>query len=154
MKLSLSQPEADNPPWLGGNAADRLCEIAVTLGRSQHTVELIVVNDAFMRKINRRYRGSDRPTDVISFSYLDETDSGFVGDNLVGEIYVSYETLEKEAKAQGVEPENLFLQIGVHGLLHVLGYDHKTDRDTSAMVDREKRLLRDHLTATEVEELY
>ncbi len=158
MKLSLSRledrPEVDTTPWLDGNVTNKLSGVAATLGRSQHTVELIVVDDDFIQKINRDYRGSDGPTDVLSFTYLDDADPRVAGDDLAGEIYVSYETLEQEAKRQGVEPANLFLRLGVHGLLHVLGFDHKTDHDTKRMEGKERRLLREHLSSQEVDELF
>lgn len=124
-------------------------------------VDLIIVDDAHIRRINREYRSDDRPTDVISFSYLEggagsqRKDASFEpGDDLAGEIYVSYETLEKEATAQGIELKNLFLRIGVHGLLHIVGYDHGTDSETRKMEDMERKVLGEHLRPSEIEALF
>jgi len=119
-------------------------------------VEVIVVDDAFMRELNREYRGVDRPTDVLSFSYVDEFDAGGLprGRRTAGEVYVSCETVETRARAEGIAPEHLFLRVGVHGLLHIVGYDHKTRSETGEMESEERRLLLQHLTSSEVEELF
>jgi len=119
-------------------------------------VEVIVVDDAFIRELNREYRGVDRPTDVLSFSYVDDVDAGGLprGRRTAGEVYVSCETVETRARAEGIAPEQLFLRVGVHGLLHVVGYDHKTRSETGEMESEERRLLLQHLTSSEVEELF
>jgi len=75
-------------------------------------------------------------------------------DDVVGEIYVSHETLFRDANTKGVAPECLFLRIGVHGLLHVLGYEHGSEREARWMEAEEKRLLVGHLNLAEVEELF
>jgi len=66
----------------------------------------------------------------------------------------SRETVETRARAEGIAPEQLFLRVGVHGLLHVVGYDHKTRSETGEMESEERRLLLQHLTSSEVEELF
>jgi probable rRNA maturation factor len=145
--------------WLDPDVARKLQKIAAGLGRPQDAIDLIVVDDEFIQDINLRYRGQDRPTDVISFSYGEEgahppSGEAPADDDLAGEVYVSYETLEKEAKAQGIEPENLFLRIGVHGLLHILGYDHDKDAEARRMEGEERRLLLQLLSPAEVSELF
>ena len=154
MKLSLSRSKTDDARWLDETVENTLTDIAATLGSAHHTVELVVVDDQFITTINRDYRGANRPTNVISFSYLTETKPGFVGDDVAGEIYVSHETLEREAKEQGVEPQHLFLRLGVHGLLHVLGYEHASDEAAETMEGKERELLQEHLTATEIERIF
>ena len=154
MKLSLSQSDASATPWLDQSVTGALASIAESLGHDAAAIDLIVVDDTYIQGINRDYRGKDRPTDVISFSYLEEVAAQKTQDDLAGEIYVSYETLEKEAKSQGVQPQDLFLRLGVHGLLHVVGYDHQTDDETERMEAEERRLLLDHLPAGQVEELF
>jgi probable rRNA maturation factor len=117
--------------------------IGAALGPTGGTVGVVVVDDAFIRDINARYRGKDEPTDVISFSYLE--DGVADEDDLVGEVYISHETLVRDAGALGVEARHLFLRIGVHGLLHVLGYDHESDEDAERMERAEREILLAHL---------
>lgn len=119
----------------------------------QSRVDLILVDDQHIRSINRVHRGVDRPTDVLSFSYLEDADSA-VGGDLVGEIYVSWETLERDAKARNLEIDHLFLRVGIHGLLHIVGYDHETDGDALEMEGEERRLLRASLNDEQVEALF
>lgn len=110
--------------------------------------------DTFVRKLNHAYRGVDRPTDVLSFSYKDDAANTAPDESVAGEIYISYETIEARARKRRVAPGSLFLRIGVHGLLHVTGHVHGTRSETLRMEAEEKRLLLEHLTATEVEELF
>jgi len=154
--LSLSQSDPEDVPWLDESVASTLHSIAASLGEAGATVDLIVVDDVFIRRINRDYRGKDRPTNVISFSYLDEEATGgrSVEDDPVGEIYVSRQTLEREAASQGVEPQFLFLRLAVHGLLHVLGFDHENEVEAKRMEDEERRLLLGHVDVAEVERLF
>ncbi|UCG52523.1 MAG: rRNA maturation RNase YbeY [Candidatus Latescibacterota bacterium] len=157
MKLSLSRHSrcaARRIPWIDRRATVMLRETAAALGREEDTVEIVIVDDDYIRQINREYRGLDNATDVISFSYLDGGVSPAPADDVAGEIYVSHETLERDAIAQGVPAEYLFLRLVVHGLLHLLGYDHRTDADARRMETEEKRLLLDHLNPAEVEELF
>ena len=160
MKLSLNRSQASKEPRPEAGVWESLRGIAAGLGPPDADVDVILTDDAFIRKINREYRGIDRPTDVISFSYIEGDRTDFIEDpsrtrdNLAGEIYISCETLQKEAKAQGIELENLFLRIGVHGLLHVLGYEHGTDSETEIMEGEERRILLDHLAPERIEELF
>ena len=154
MKLSLSLSEASSPLWLDEDLTGKLRRIAESLTRYQSPIDVIVVNDKYIRKINRDFRDLDRPTDVISFSYVSDIGSTPAQGDVAGEIYVSYETVEREANSQGIEVKNLFLRTSVHGLLHVLGYDHQSDVDTQRMEREERRLLGDEMTSSEIDELY
>jgi probable rRNA maturation factor len=153
VKLSLSGSEASSPSWLDEQLAGKLQRIAGVLEYSDLPVDVVLVDDRYIQRINRDYRGLDRPTDVISFSYLDDMDASPAQDDLAGEIFVSYETLEREANSKGLDVKNLFLRIGVHGLLHVLGFDHGSDADAERMEREERRLLRDEMTSSQVDEL-
>lgn len=160
MKLSLSRSEAASPFWLDGVLVRKLRRVASRLGARRHTVDLIVVDDRAIRRLNREYRGRNRATDVISFSYVDPKDQRHgeaesqTTDGVAGEVYVSFETLEKDARRAGLDPAALFLRIGVHGMLHVVGYDHETDSDAASMEGEERRLLMEILRPSEVEELF
>ena len=157
MKLSLSQ-SAPGLEWPDRETAEALGRIAATLGRLRSTVDVILVDDDYIQGINRNFRGLDSPTDVISFSYVEDNSDGRqvipATENLAGEIYVSWQTLERDAKKRGLEPGNLFLRVGVHGLLHVLGYEHATEEEASRMEGEEKRLLLGYLGPSEVNALF
>ena len=160
MKLSLNRHDrcaGAKIDWVDRRTIDRLGLTAAALEPAEAAVEVTVVDDAFIRELNREYRGVDSPTDVISFSYLDELDGGQIPGELertVGEVYISFETIQTQAREQGIAPEHLFLRIGVHGFLHVLGHAHDTGADFERMEAEEKRLLLDYLNPAEVEELF
>jgi probable rRNA maturation factor len=156
VKLSLSRHDA-RIDWLDRGTVGRMRRIAAGLDPADAVVEVTIVNDAYIRDLNRDYRGKDRPTDVISFSYIDDIDSERAPgelERIAGEVYISFETIQTQAREQGIVPEHLFLRIGVHGFLHVLGYGHDTGPDFEKMEAEEKRLLLDYLSPAEVEELF
>ena len=156
MKLSLSRLDQAAAPWLAPTVAESLRAVAASLGEADDSIDLVVVDDAFIQRINRDYRGKDRPTDVISFSYIEDAAVGEYAprDNLAGEIYISRETLEREAKEQGIEPQYLFMRLGVHGMLHVLGFEHGDDEQAHRMEQEERRLLLEHVSQAHVDTLF
>jgi probable rRNA maturation factor len=103
------------------------------------TGELAVVlaGDRTLRTLNARYRGKDKPTDVLSFP-------GPGGEEGLGDVVISLETAARNARALGrTLPQELDV-LALHGFLHVLGYDHETDDGT---MDRLERRLRRKLLA-------
>ena len=88
-----------------------------------------------MRRLNREYKGEDRPTDVISFGLTTP------GMGLVGDVYVCPWVAEREARARGVPAREEIVRLVVHGTLHVLGWDHPDDggRVRSPMWRRQER---------------
>ncbi len=105
-------------------------------------LSIAVTDDATVRELNRRFRGLDASTDVLCFA-LGETD--FIGPpgraRLLGEIVISYQTARRQAEeaAQPVEAELAHLL--VHGILHLLGYDHASTAEARTMRAREEALL-------------
>lgn len=153
MNLLLSRSDPDGALWADDNTVRLLQAIAQPLAPADRSVELILVSDERIREINREFRGKDLATDVISFSYVDAPGPATEID-LAGEIYVSHETLEKEAKELGVDSTDLFLRVGVHGLLHVVGYDHEDEADAERMESREREVLAPHLSAATLDALF
>lgn len=91
-----------------------------------------------MRRLNRRYKRRDRPTDVLAFS-LPGPDGALIGD-----VYVCRAVAAAEARARRIPVRTELLRLVVHGTLHVLGYDHPEGdgRERSAMWRRQERYLR------------
>lgn len=110
----------------------RLLEAAArSLGVSGE-VALVLTRDPAVRALNARYRGKDKPTDVLSFP-------GPGGAAGLGDIVVSVDTAERNARRQGRTLQRELDVLALHGFLHVLGYDHETDDGT---MDRLERRLR------------
>ena len=93
---------------------------------------LVFAGDRTLHRLNRTYRGKDRPTDVLSFP-------GPGGEEGLGDVVVSVETAEKNARSLGrTLPQELDV-LALHGFLHVLGYDHETDDGTMDHLERRLR---------------
>ena len=118
---------------LGAGRLRRVLTDAARALRVQGEVALVLTGDRAVRTLNARYRGKDKPTDVLSFP-------GPGGEVGLGDIVISVETAARNAKEYGrTLPQELDI-LALHGFLHVLGYDHETDDGT---MDRlEKRLRR------------
>ena len=94
-------------------------QIADFLGAGD--VELVFVNDDEMRKINREHRGIDKATDVLSFPYEQ------VPGGLMGSVVISTDTANRVAAGLGHSIECEIALLFLHGILHILGYDHEID---------------------------
>lgn len=98
--------------------------ILQTLGQKDCSLSVVFINSSRMRKINRIYRGKDVPTDVLSFRYAGET---FEGKPFLGEIVISPEVAQKNAAERRMAFDAEIRTLVLHGILHLIGYDHETD---------------------------
>lgn len=109
-------------------------------------VDITIVDDEEIHQLNRDYRNVDRPTDVLSFA-LDEDDEDepelLEGQlHLLGDIIISAETATRQAEEFGHGLEREIVYLAVHGLLHLLGYDHMVEEDKVIMRVKEEEALR------------
>lgn len=91
-------------------------------------VTLVLTGEAEMRDLNRVWRGKDAPTNVLSFPADAKHDRGFLGD-----IVLAYETAAREANERDIPLADHVLHLVVHGMLHLLGFDHEDDADAERM---------------------
>jgi probable rRNA maturation factor len=95
-------------------------------------VALVLTDDEELRRLNRTFRNSDEPTDVLSFApragYVPEAESGYLGD-----IVISVPFAERSAAAAGRAAADEVALLAVHGLLHLVGYEHETEEGERAM---------------------
>jgi probable rRNA maturation factor len=102
---------------------------------SSKEIELIITDDNTMQSINHEHRGKDYSTDVLSFPL----DSPFIGQNLLGSIVISESFVTKKAILLGHSIQDEFSLLFIHGMLHLLGFDHETD--DGEMRQKEKKLI-------------
>jgi rRNA maturation RNase YbeY len=124
-------------------------------GKKPGDISLVVCDDRFIHELNRKYKGIDGPTDVLSFSMREGEKLQNVGNNL-GDIVISVDTALRQAhtysdfhfnknyldgshKDKPLQKEFLFLF--THGLLHLLGYTHGNPKNEKIMMDQAKKLL-------------
>jgi len=102
---------------------------------------VIFVGSDTIRNINREYRGIDKVTDVISFALEDNEEMNFEFGRLLGDIYICVERMKEQAIEYGhsLMREQAFLS--VHGLLHLLGYDHMTKEEEKVMFTKQELIL-------------
>jgi rRNA maturation RNase YbeY len=109
-------------------------------GRNQCELSILMVDDSRMAALNTTYRGIGKPTNVLSFPMADDPSSP--APQLLGDIVISLDTAEREALACSMTLEDYIAVLLVHGLVHLLGYDHERGEDEAAeMTAREKELL-------------
>jgi len=113
-----------------------------------YEVSLVFTDSDVVRQLNRDYRGVDEPTDVLAFYMLprkEEADDTFAlpsdGVTRLGEIIISYPQAVEQAKEQGHATEKELALLVIHGILHLLGYDHEEPEEEAKMRTREKELL-------------
>jgi probable rRNA maturation factor len=103
-----------------GRARRFLPEALALSGHAGEEISVLICGDRAMRGLNRRYRGKDRTTDVLSFPA--GRPGGFLGD-----IVISEPEARRQARRAGVSLDGVMRKLLLHGLLHLLGYDHETD---------------------------
>lgn len=104
----------------------------------QRDVSLVFLDNTTIRKVNRRFLGRNRVTDVISFPLADIDTPG---DNLLGEVFISAESARQEARRRRRPIGDELLLYCVHGVLHLLGYDDSTPTRAGLMRRREEQLV-------------
>ena len=153
---------AVNGAWLGGTAE----AVLAAAGVQSAELSLVLVSDRRMRSLNRRYRKKDRTTDVLAFP-MHECRGGQPGQRpgqsvprpskregvnpsptvappmLLGDVVISMPTAKRQAAELGHSLRDEVSRLLVHGVLHLLGYDHeRSERDALLMARREKAVLR------------
>jgi probable rRNA maturation factor len=129
-----SQPAAETLRDFIGKCLERI-------DRSDAEVHVLITGDERIRDLNHRFRNIDRATDVLSFPDGDELPSGR---ELLGEIVISLETARRQARELGHEEIRELLELSLHGVLHLVGYDH--EQDQGQMNDLEIELREELLT--------
>jgi len=112
-----------------------------------YEVSLVFTDSETVRRLNRDYRGVDEPTDVLAFYMLPqkEVDDSFAlppdGVARLGEVIISYPQAVEQAREQGHSTGKELALLVIHGILHLLGYDHEEPEEEAKMRTREKELL-------------
>lgn len=108
-------------------------------GCGRNELSLVLVSDTQIALINRDYLGRDKPTNVISFA-MSEGEFGDLASGLLGDVIVSVDTAFRHAGESGSDPLDEVRFLIIHGILHLIGYDHETRADGRAMRKKEAEL--------------
>ena len=112
--------------------------ICIEENLSEISINLRIINDKEMTELNRKVRNKDSSTNVLSFT--NEDISKTITGNL-GDIAINYDYLERESKEQSKSFDDHMIHMLVHGIYHILGFDHKNDEIAKVMERREITLL-------------
>jgi len=106
-------------------------------------VAVMLTDDAGIRTLNSKWRGIDKPTNVLSFPALQPQGARKPGDapRMLGDIAIAYETMRREADEEQKPFEHHLSHLAVHGFLHLIGYDHENDSDAEEMEALEQEVL-------------
>ena len=113
---------------------DKIANAAVSAVYKDSEVSITLVDDKEIHKINKEYRGIDKPTNVLSFELGDDV--------LMGDIFISIDTVLREAHDERISVEEHTAHLIVHGMLHLQGYDHIKDSDAEKMEAKEIKILK------------
>ncbi|MBB4631232.1 rRNA maturation RNase YbeY [Sphingosinicella soli] len=122
-------------PYAGLIDASFCCEVSIRL-----------TDDEEVKTLNAQYRGKDKPTNVLSFpmvqpDLLESLSNSDDGEVLLGDIVLADGVVTREAAERGISMTDHAAHLIVHGLLHLVGYDHENDADADAMEEMERRAL-------------
>lgn len=131
-------------PTVSGSAeeAARLGSLAALEAEdAEGEISIVLTDDETIHGYNRDFRGVDRPTDVLSFPASEGEELIGIPDGHLGDIMISVETAERQAKELGHSTEREIAFLAVHGTLHVLGYDHMSPEDEEIMTARQREII-------------
>ncbi|MBF0531239.1 MAG: rRNA maturation RNase YbeY [Deltaproteobacteria bacterium] len=108
------------------------------LGYPEGELSLVLVDDAAIAVLNQQYLNREGATNVISFP-MQEGPHGQVNPNLLGDVVISVETAMRQAESGGLAPEEMLDFYLIHGILHLVGYDHEGPADEAALMEAKTR---------------
>jgi probable rRNA maturation factor len=139
LDISVPSPLWRRLPRARVIARETIAVAAESGGSSVGDVSLCLADDAALRALNLRWRGFDKPTNVLSFP---AAPIGHGGEpTALGDIALAYETLAREAEDLGVPLADHYRHLLAHGFLHLIGYDHETDAEAERMEALETKIL-------------
>ncbi len=130
---------------LGSRVLDKLDYQSGLKGRPViYEAGFVLADDDFVQSLNRDYRNRDRPTNVLSFPNTDTpTISGVLAEenSELGDVILAFETISKEAEVAGLPLADHLSHMAIHGVLHLLGYDHIRQKEAVEMENLERDIL-------------
>ena len=120
-------------PTLRGRAA----VVVAAAGVQMHEICVTLVSDRRIHELNRDYRAKDRPTDVLRFAQ-NEGELAEINPTVLGDVIISLETADRQREGRMLMDETTHLLI--HGVLHLMGYDHTEDAEAEVMEAEERRI--------------
>ena len=125
-------------PWTE-KKVKKIIDIAAKAVAAVGEVEVNIIGEKLIKKLNLKYRGINRVTDVLSFAWKEDK---LIKTESLGEIYLCYKKIKNQAKEFNVTPREEFVRILTHGFLHLLGCDHQTKNQAQRMFSLQENIVR------------
>lgn len=140
--VDVSAAGINLPEW------EKRCRIFVTkvleaIGEEDQEVSIVLCSNEFIRNLNNVYRGKDEPTDVLSFAQADEESPGDAAAKTAGDVVISLEAAAENARRFDVKLDEEIRRLLIHGVLHLLGWDHSDNAPDQEMLVFQEKILGD-----------
>lgn len=141
--ISNHPEELEFPQEYIDNVVRAAKKVGELYGIEKGEVSITLTNNEYIHQLNKKYRGIDRPTDVLSFA-LNESDEPAIADaavNILGDLVISVERAEEQASDFGHSVRREMAFLTVHGMLHLLGYDHMEEEERAEMENEQRYVM-------------
>lgn len=116
-------------------------KVLTSLDCNEHEISILFIGDQGIRDLNQQFRGIDRPTDVLSFPQISEDELEAPGALVLGDVAISLETARCQSEEHRLSFEGELTLLLIHGILHLLGYDHEiSDQEEERMRNKTREL--------------
>lgn len=132
MPVIVSTRAIKSPPIRAAEVRRRAERMLAALRMPEAELSILLCDDATIHELNRAYRKKDRPTDVLAFA-MREGEGGALHPALLGDVVISVDTARRQAREHDKTISAEVTYLLAHGLLHLLGYDHRTDAEDRVM---------------------
>jgi probable rRNA maturation factor len=139
-RVDFSASEVPLPPWRS-QAKKFILKVLQILDRDGWDLSVLFCGNGYIKSLNARYRNKDEATDVLSFALGEMTESEKGRRYLPGDIVISLETLNENALYFGVSGDEELRRLLIHGILHLDGMDHATNKPGEPMLQLQEKIL-------------
>ena len=105
-----------------------------------YEISFMMVDNKYIKELNANYRSKDSATNVLSFPMIDK--NSLKHENILGDVVISIDKILSESKDLKIEVDEYLTKISIHGILHLLGYDHVSDNDYEVMNRLEEKIIK------------
>lgn len=122
------------------NASNNVFDELNQFKDKNYEISFMMVDNKYIKELNANYRSKDRATNVLSFPMIDK--NSLKHENILGDVVISIDKILSESKDLKIEVDEDLAKISIHGILHLLGYDHVSDNDYEVMNRLEEKIIK------------
>tara|TARA_B110000027_G_C15981221_1_gene238802 strand:- start:101 stop:556 length:456 start_codon:yes stop_codon:yes gene_type:complete len=120
-------------------ASNHVFDELIQFKNKDYEISFLMVNNDYIKELNANYRSKDSATNVLSFPMMDS--NSLQHENILGDIVISIDKILSESLDQKIDTYKYLSKISIHGILHLLGYDHVLDNDYMVMNQLEEKII-------------